>query len=363
MTAYTPEDHLYMTQALRIAERGLFTSMPNPRVGCVIVKDGKVIGEGAHLKAGTPHAEIHALAQAGIEAKGATAYVTLEPCSHHGRTPPCAEALVHAGIKQVIIAMQDPNPLVAGKGVSYLETAGVTVQTGLMQAQAQTLNAGFVSRMTQQRPLVRIKIAASLDGRTALRNGESQWITSQAARADVQQWRARSCAMMTGIGTILGDNPSLTVRAHAIDRQPLTVVVDSHLRMPLDAKVLANPDVLIAYASDTSQKAEQLKEKGVALLHVPNAEGKVCLQSLLAHLASIEVNEVMVEGGDGLNGALMADNLIDTLILYYAPKLMGSDGKGMFGLPELVAMHDTVALEVDDIRQFGQDIRILARRA
>ncbi|MFW5431331.1 MAG: bifunctional diaminohydroxyphosphoribosylaminopyrimidine deaminase/5-amino-6-(5-phosphoribosylamino)uracil reductase RibD [Methylophilaceae bacterium] len=361
MTEFTPDDHLYMTQALRLAEQGLYTSMPNPRVGCVIVKDGVVVGEGAHIKAGTPHAEVHALKQAGQKAKGATAYATLEPCSHHGCTAPCADALVKAGLDKVIIAMQDPNPLVSGQGIALIESAGITVQTGLMQPQAQALNTGFISRMTKQLPLVRSKIAASLDGKTALSNGESKWITSAAARSDVQHWRARSCAMMTGIGTILSDNPSLTVREHNIERQPVSVIVDSQLRIPLDAKVLQNPEVLIAFATDTANKAEQLAAIGISLLCIPNEQGKVCLQSLLSHLASNEVNEVMVEGGDGLNGALMALKCIDELVIYYAPKLMGSDGKGMFAIPTLQSMQDVVDLSVIEVRQFGDDIRVLAR--
>jgi len=360
MTDFMPDDHLYMTQALRLAEQGLYTTMPNPRVGCVIVKAGKVVGKGAHLQAGTPHAEIHALNQAGALAHGATAYVSLEPCSHHGRTPPCAQALIQAGINKVIIAMQDPNPLVAGQGVAMLQAAGIAVSTGLMQQQAHDLNVGFIRRMTQQKPFVRSKIAASLDGRTALSNGVSQWITGAAARQDVQHWRARSCAMLTGIGTILQDNPSLTVREIDINRQPLCVIVDSQLRMPLDAKVLNNPHVLIAYATDAEQKAAQLIAMGASLLCIPNEEGKVCLESLLEHLASNDVNEVMVEGGEGLNGALMALQLIDELIMYYAPKLMGSDGKGMFALPALQAMEEVVSLTVSDVRQFGDDIRVLA---
>jgi diaminohydroxyphosphoribosylaminopyrimidine deaminase / 5-amino-6-(5-phosphoribosylamino)uracil reductase len=356
-------DHTYMTQALRLAEQGLYTTSPNPRVGCVIVNQHQVVGEGFHQKAGEPHAEIHALKQAGHHAKGATAYVTLEPCSHHGRTPPCAEALVQAGVEKVIVAMQDPNPLVSGKGVSYLQSSGITVHTGLMQQQAQALNAGFVARMTKQMPLVRSKLAASLDGRTALSNGKSQWITGAAARTDVQHWRARSCALMTGIGTVLNDNPSLTVRELAVGRQPMTVVVDSNLRIPLDMKLLKNEQVLIAFASDPEQKAKQLAAMGISLLCIPNDQGKVCLKSLLSHLASNEVNEVMVEGGDGLNGALMALKLIDELIIYFAPKLMGSDGKGMFALTPLQSMEHVVALDVTDVRLLGNDIRVIARCA
>jgi diaminohydroxyphosphoribosylaminopyrimidine deaminase / 5-amino-6-(5-phosphoribosylamino)uracil reductase len=361
MTDFTPDDHRYMTQALRLAEQGLYTAMPNPRVGCVIVKEGKVVGEGAHLKAGTPHAEVHALQQAGAAAKGARVYVTLEPCSHHGRTPPCAEALIKAGVATVIMAMQDPNPLVSGQGVAMLQDAGIPVLIGLMQQQALTLNDGFIKRMTHRMPLVRSKIAASLDGKTALSNGASQWITGPAARTDVQHWRARSCAIMTGIGTVLQDNPSLTVREVSIARQPLCVIVDSRLRMPLEAKLLKNPHVLIAFATDAEQKATRLTAMGVGLICIPNEQGKVCLKSLLQHLASIEINEVVVEGGEGLNGALMALKLIDELVIYYAPKLMGSDGKGMFALPALQAMEEVINLDVYDVRQFGSDIRVLAR--
>lgn len=363
MTDFTPDDHLFMAQALRLAQQGLFTTMPNPRVGCVIVKDGKIVGAGAHLRADSPHAEVHALKQAGAMAKGATVYVTLEPCSHHGRTPPCAEAVIKAGVATVIIAMQDPNPLVSGRGSTMLQASGIRVLTGLMQQQAEALNAGFIKRMKHRMPLVRSKIAASLDGQTALSNGISQWITGAAARTDVQQWRAQSCAIMTGIGTILQDNPSLSVRELAIERQPICVIVDSQLRTPLDAKLLSNPQVLIAFATDSQHKAAQLSAMGIGLICIPDAAGKVCLKSLLSHLASIEVNEVMVEGGEGLNGGLMALDLIDEFILYYAPIFMGSIGKGMFALPALQTMEAIVSLDVHDVRQFGSDIRLLAKCA
>jgi diaminohydroxyphosphoribosylaminopyrimidine deaminase / 5-amino-6-(5-phosphoribosylamino)uracil reductase len=361
MTQFTPDDHRFMTQALRLAQQGLYTTMPNPRVGCVVVKDRKVVGEGAHLKAGASHAEVYAIKQAGQNAIDATVYVTLEPCSHHGRTPPCAEALIKAGVSKVIIAMLDPNPLVSGQGVALLQAAGIHVLIGLMQQAAEQLNPGFIRRMTQQMPFVRSKIAASLDGKTALSNGDSQWITGAAARADVQHWRARSCAIMTGIGTVLHDNPSLTVRAFETGRQPLCVIVDSQLRMPLGAALLNNSRVLIAFAVDTENKVAQLTAMGVALLCIPDEAGKVCLNSLLSHLASIEVNEVMIEAGGGLNGALMTLNLIDDLVIYYAPKLMGSEGKGMFAIPALQTMQEVVSLDVYDVRQFGSDIRVLAK--
>lgn len=363
--AFTSQDHFFMTRALQLAEQGLYTTMPNPRVGCVIVIDGPkgkiVIGEGAHLKAGEPHAEVFALRQAGEHANGATAYVTLEPCSHTGRTAPCAQALVDAGIAKVIAAMQDPNPLVAGNGLAYLQSHGIETSVGLMQVQAEALNPGFISRMTKKLPFVRSKIAASLDGKTALNNGESQWITGDAARLDVQHWRARSCAILTGVGTVLADNPSLTVREIEVDRQPLRVIVDSQLRTPLNAKVLQNGRILIAFAVDVEDKADKLFEAGAELLCIPNEHGKVCLKTLLNHLASNEINEVLVEGGEGLNGALLAQKLIDELLIYYAPKLMGGAAKNMFAMPALTAMQQAVDLQILDVRHTGSDIRLRAK--
>jgi len=358
MSNFSTADHTFMAQALRIAERGLYTTMPNPRVGCVIVKDGRIIGEGVHLKAGEPHAEVLALRQAGDKAKGATAYVTLEPCSHHGKTPPCADALIEAKVAKVIAAMQDPNPLVAGQGLARLAGRDIEVASGLMQAQAEALNPGFISRMTKDMPFVRSKIAASLDGKTALSNGASQWITGEAARHDVQRWRARSCAIMTGVGTVLSDNPSLTVREIELERRPLRVVIDSFLRTPLNAKVLQNGRTLIAFAIDAEDKAEKLFEAGAELLCIPNDTGKVCLKTLLSHLASDEINEVLVEGGEGINGALMAHKLIDELIVYYAPKIMGSAAKCMFAMPPFTEMNQALDLQILDVRQFGNDIRL-----
>ena len=352
-----------MALALRLAERGLYTTMPNPRVGCVIVKDGVIVGEGAHVKAGEPHAEVLALRQACERAKGATVYVTLEPCSHFGKTPPCANALVQAGVAKVIAAMQDPNPLVAEQGLARLVAQGIETQSGLMQAQAIELNPGFISRMTNNLPYIRSKIAASLDGKTALSNGESQWITGDAARLDVQHWRARSCAIMTGIGTVLSDNPSLTVRDIELERQPLKIIIDSQLRTPISSKILQSGRTLIAFAIDAEDKAEKLFDAGVELLCIPNNENKVCLKTLLSHLASVEINEVMVEGGEGLNGALLAQNLIDELLIYYAPKIMGSAGKGMFVMPAFTHMNQALNLQILDVRQIGADIRLRAKLA
>lgn len=361
---------MYMTRALQLAEQGLYTTQPNPRVGCVIVKDGKIIGEGAHLKAGEPHAEVFALRQAGEQAKGATLYVTLEPCSHTGRTPPCSQAIVDAGVAKVIAAMQDPNPQVSGSGLAFLESKNIETATGLMEKQAQDLNPGFISRMTRQLPFVRSKIAASLDGKTALNNGASQWITGEAARADVQHWRARSCAILTGAGTVLADDPSMNVRYDSfknapetpmdISLQPMRIIVDSTLKTPPNANILQGGNVLIAFAKASQKKQAQLLTAGAELLCIPNDEGKVCLKTLLSHLASREINEVLVEGGEGLNGALLAQNLIDEFVIYYAPKLMGGAAKSMFAMPALTNMQQTIDLQILDVRQIGADIRIRA---
>lgn len=365
---FTAADHDYMAQALRLAEQGLYSSMPNPRVGCVIVKDGVVIGRGAHLRAGEAHAEVHALRMASAIApekiNGADVYVTLEPCSHHGRTPPCADALVRAGVGRVIAAMQDPNPLVAGRGLAQLAANGIAVASGLMQAQAVELNIGFISRMTRGLPFVRSKIAASLDGRTALANGTSKWITGEAARGDVQRWRARSSAIMTGIDTVLADDPQLDVRdaeLRASGHQPLRVVVDSRLRISPVARVLQGGQTLIGYASDPDAKAETLRQAGAELLQLPDAAGRVCLKSLIQALAQREVNELMVEAGQGLNGTLLQHGLVDELLLYYAPLLMGSAAKAMFAMPELTHMHERIELDILDVRVIGTDIRLRAR--
>ncbi|WP_020168772.1 MULTISPECIES: bifunctional diaminohydroxyphosphoribosylaminopyrimidine deaminase/5-amino-6-(5-phosphoribosylamino)uracil reductase RibD [Methylotenera] len=358
---FTASDHVWMTRALRLAEQGLYTTMPNPRVGCVIVKDGVVVGEGAHLKAGEPHAEVFALRQAGDIAKGATAYVTLEPCSHTGRTPPCAEALVKAGVAKVIAAMVDPNPIVAGSGLAYLQAHNIQVASGLMQDRALALNPGFISRMSRKLPYVRCKIASSLDGKTALNNGNSQWITSEAARLDVQKWRAQSCAILTGIGTVLNDDPAMTVRSLGVERQPLRVIVDSQLRISPQAKILQGGHTLIVFAQDPENKASELLAARAELISLPNQQNKVCLKSLLSHLAHMQINEVLVEGGENLNGALLAQNLIDELLIYYAPKLMGSDAKSLFAMPAFSQMNQAIALDVLELRQIGADIRLRAK--
>jgi len=320
-----------------------------------------LVGEGAHLKAGEPHAEVHALRAAGEQARGATAYVTLEPCSHFGRTPPCADALVNAGVSRVVVAMQDPNPLVAGNGIARLQAQGVAVTVGVCEAQAMALNPGFIQRMTQQRPYVRLKVAASLDGRTALANGDSQWITSAAARKDVHHWRAQSCAIITGIASILKDDSSLTVREVKTARQPLRVIVDSQLRIPVDAKVLQDGNALVAYAQGDSAKLEVLQVMGVRTLQAPNAQGQVDLALLMQALTALPCNEVLIEAGATLNGAFLQSGYVDELLLYYAPKLMGHTARGMFALPELTQMSAVRDLNMLDVRQFGQDLRIQAK--
>jgi diaminohydroxyphosphoribosylaminopyrimidine deaminase/5-amino-6-(5-phosphoribosylamino)uracil reductase len=358
---FSATDHTYMAQALRLAEQGLYSTSPNPRVGCVIARAGKVVGEGWHQRAGTPHAEVHALQQAGAQARSATVYVTLEPCSHHGRTPPCADALIAAGVTRVVAAMHDPNPQVAGRGLARLQAAGIAVECGLMEETARELNIGFVSRMTRGRPWLRLKAAASMDGKTALSNGVSQWITGPAARQDVQQWRARSCAMLTGIGTVLADDPQMNVRAIETPRQPLRVVVDSQLHTPPGAKILAGGGVLIASAIEDPAKIQTLRDAGAEVTVLTGNDGRVDLARLMSLLAQREVNELMVEAGATLNGALLAAGLVDELVLYLAPLLMGDAARGLFAFPALSRMDECKKLALRDVRQVGTDMRVIAR--
>ena len=362
VVASATRDAQFMARALQLARRGLFTTEPNPRVGCVIVKDGLVVGTGWHERAGEPHAEIHALKTAGERARGATAYVTLEPCCHQGRTPPCTRALIEAGITRVVAAMADPNPQVAGKGMEALRQARIDVETGLMQTQAEALNPGFISRMRRGRPYVLAKLAVSLDGRTALAQGESRWITGAAARADVQALRARSSAIVTGIGSVLADDPSLNVREFDIGRQPLRVVVDSTLRMPATAKMLNLPgSTLVVTARQHAEAADRLLAAGAEVLYLPAADGRVDLPGLMGHLAAREVNELMVEAGARLCGALLAAGLIDEIVIYYAPHILGSTAHGMFTIPGLDNMQQRHALKIQDVRAMGDDWRVTAR--
>jgi len=354
-------DSRWMAHALQLAERGLYSTSPNPRVGCVLVKNGERVGEGWHVRAGEPHAEVLALHAAGNRSHGATAYVTLEPCSHHGRTPPCADALIAAGVARVVAAMQDPNPLVAGQGLERLRAAGIKVEFGLMEAAAHELNIGFVTRMKHGRPWVRSKIAASLDGRTALANGTSQWITGAAARQDVQHWRARSCVILTGIGTALADDPQLNVRSIQTTRQPLRALVDESLRLPLQAKLLQQPGLTVYSAVDDGAKIAALEQAGARVCVLPGAAGQVDLAAVLRDLAAQGANEVLVEAGSKLNGGLLAADLVDELVLYYAPQLLGDAARGMARLGELTDLAQRVDLAWRDLRQVGDDLRIVTR--
>ncbi|HSD96745.1 MAG TPA: bifunctional diaminohydroxyphosphoribosylaminopyrimidine deaminase/5-amino-6-(5-phosphoribosylamino)uracil reductase RibD [Sulfuricaulis sp.] len=362
MTTSAADAH-FMARALQLARRGMYTTDPNPRVGCVIVKDGKIIGEGWHERAGEPHAEVNALNQAGkIQAHSAGVYLTLEPCCHQGRTPPCTQVLIKAGVTRVVAAMRDPNPQVAGKGVKELESHGIRVDVGLMEKEAETLNPGFVSRMKRGRPYVRVKLAASADGRTALANGESKWITGEAARADVQKWRARSSAILTGVGTVLADDPLLNVRDIKTGRQPLRVVVDSRLRMPVTARILRGAGkTLVITASQDMALTEKLKKAGADIADMPTQQKSVDLGRLMKHLAWLEMNEVLVEAGATLCGALLRANLVDELVLYYAPQIMGNNERGMFALTPLARMADRVNLDITDVRPIGKDWRVIAR--
>ncbi|WP_256376426.1 bifunctional diaminohydroxyphosphoribosylaminopyrimidine deaminase/5-amino-6-(5-phosphoribosylamino)uracil reductase RibD [Uliginosibacterium sp. TH139] len=355
---FQPEDERFMARALELAARGLYTTMPNPRVGCVIVREGKIVGEGWHERAGEAHAEVHALRQAGALANGATAYVTLEPCSHFGRTPPCAQALINSGVRHVVCAMQDPNPLVAGRGLQGLREAGIETRCGLFENQARQLNEGFVARMERGRPWLRIKSAASLDGRTALANGVSQWITSPEARLDGQHWRARSCAILTGIGTVLADAPRLTVRDIELVRQPLRIIVDSQLRCPPDAAVLADGRALIVTCCADVTRHDDFTSQGVEVLQLPGADNQVDLSALLRELGRRGINEVITEAGAQLNGALITAGLADALLLYLAPNLLGSGSRGMFDLPALATLTEAPRLTINSLEPIGPDLRI-----
>ncbi|HIO91663.1 MAG TPA: bifunctional diaminohydroxyphosphoribosylaminopyrimidine deaminase/5-amino-6-(5-phosphoribosylamino)uracil reductase RibD [Leucothrix mucor] len=358
-----------MARAIELAKKGLYTTHPNPRVGCVIVKNDQVIGEGYHQRTGQPHAEVLALQNAGIDAKGATAYVTLEPCSHTGRTPPCADGLLDARISRVVVAMQDPNPLVSGNGIKKLRDAGVDVVVGVLEQQAQDLNKGFIKRMQQGLPWVRVKMAMSLDGRTAMASGESQWITASDARLDVQKYRASADAILTGQGTLLADDPSLNVRLSAEEleiegkvRQPVRVVLDEDLKMSSQSKMLSlEGDTWVYTLSDDANKKQQLESAGAKIINgTVNTEHYLQLKNILKDMAKREINEVHVEAGQTLTGALLQEGLVDELIIYMAPTLMGSDARGLFNLPLLESMQDRIHLDIKDIRAIGRDWRIIA---
>lgn len=371
MPEWSAADRSWMSRALMLAERGLYTTEPNPRVGCVLVVDGEVVGEGWHVRAGEGHAEVNALAQAGERARGATAYVTLEPCSHFGKTPPCADALIKAGVARMVAAMQDPNPQVAGNGLQRLREAGIEVECGLLEDQARALNPGFIKRMQQGLPWVRVKLAMSLDGRTAMASGESKWITGPAARADVQRLRARSGAVVSGADSVLLDDSALTVRASelglpqdeaaaAAERQPLRVLIDSLRRVPLEQRFFREAGPTLVISTSAEQAADDYLAVGSELLAVPGADGKVDLHAVLRTLAERGCNEVLVEAGAGLSGAFWRAGLVDELIVYMAPRLLGSQARPLMQLP-FESMSEAMDVAVTDMRAIGQDWRITAR--
>lgn len=358
------DDHRFMAQAIELARRSWYTTHPNPRVGCVIVKDGRVVGEGFHAIAGEAHAEVAALESAGTKARNATAYVTLEPCSHHGRTPPCAEALVRAGIRRVVAAMVDPNPRVAGEGLDRLRAEGVQVEEGLLGFAARDLNAGFIQRMTEGRPRVRVKLATSLDGRTAMASGESKWITSEAARTDVHRLRAESSAIVTGIGTVLADDPSLTARMPGVTRQPERIVLDSTLRMPTSAKMLSLAGVTRIFTSSrNAERRAALEDAGAVVEALPDdGSGNLLLEAVLARLGELEHNELLVEAGARLAGQFLERKLAEQLIIYQAPVLLGDEAKPLVEMPGLERLADRLEYRMRDARAIGEDLRLTFTR-
>ena len=364
---FSAADLGFMQHALVLAERGLYSTTPNPRVGCVLAHDDAIVGEGWHERAGEAHAEIHALAAAGAKARGATAYVTLEPCAHHGRTPPCAEALIAAGIRRVVVAMTDPNPQVAGRGLEMLRAAGIATAEGLLAVEAHELNIGFIARMTRGRPWLRLKIAASLDGRTALKNGQSQWITGAAARQDGHRFRARACALLTGIGTVAGDDPQLNARGVYAEsetaRQPLKIILDNRLELSPDARLFADgAPVLVISALDDKARAQPLLDKGAEWLCLPDATGNIDLAQLMQELGRRGLNEIHGEAGATLNGAFIAAGLADELLVYLAPCLLGASARPLAVLPELENLTERWSFGLHGCERIGHDARILCRR-
>ncbi len=356
MTAFSAFDHAMMRRALALAERGLYTATPNPRVGCVLTQGETVIGEGWHEKAGGPHAEAVALQNAGERARGATAYVNLEPCNHYGRTPPCSRALIDAGVARVVVALRDPNPP-AARGGEALAAAGIRFEHGLTANEARELNIGFFSRVERARPWVRLKAAATLDGRTALANGVSQWITGPEARRDAHRWRARACAILTGIGTVKADDPQLTVREIETPRQPLRVVVDSRLETPPAARILKGEPILLFAAKDGKAPAN------AEVVVLPNAQGKVELPRMLEELARRGINELHVEAGFKLNGSLVREGCVDEFLVYLNPSFLGDGAQGMLDLPAFASLQDRVRLRIVSLDRLGDDLRLVARPA
>jgi len=364
----TDFDRFAMNRALALAARGLETTHPNPRVGCVIAYGTKIIGEGWHERAGEAHAEaaaLESLRKAGLSSSGTTAYVTLEPCSHHGRTPPCADALIAGGVSRVVYAVQDPNPEVSGRGAEALRQAGIAVESGLMEAEAVDLNIGFMKRMTYGRPWVRLKLAMSLDGRTALSNGASQWITGEASRTDVQHWRARSSAVLTGVGTVLADDPRLNVRL-APEKpedepwQPMRVVLDTRLRTPTDSRLFDTGGEVLILTEDATRGAK-FAELGVSVEAIPASAGRLDLVAAIDRMGELEVNELLVEAGPTLSGELLRQGLVDEMLLYVAPKLLGPQGFPLVDLPELGDLQDALGFTVVGVQRLEDDLRLRLR--
>ncbi|MDJ0655305.1 MAG: bifunctional diaminohydroxyphosphoribosylaminopyrimidine deaminase/5-amino-6-(5-phosphoribosylamino)uracil reductase RibD [Xanthomonadales bacterium] len=361
-----PEDLQYMQRALQLARKGLYTTHPNPRVGCVLVRGGEVVSEGWHERAGESHAEVMAVDRAGSGARGATAYVTLEPCAHHGRTPPCADALIGAGVSRVVAATEDPYPSVAGQGLARLRQKGIEVACGLLENQARVLNQGFFSRLQRGRPWLRVKLAASLDGATALESGDSKWITGEDARRDVQHWRGQASAIMTGVGTVLADDPRLSVRLPGVQRTNRCVVLDSRWRLPPRARLLSQVDEVFwvgmqshpvpAWANDKADRRAVITP-----LPAPAGAGGIDLHWLMAELARREINEIQVEAGETLAGHLLIQGLVDELLLYMAPLVLGASSRGLFGIPALESMDQRINLQWVEQRRVGSDLRLRLR--
>jgi len=350
-----------MSEALLLAKKRDGRVRPNPSVGAIVVKDGKIVGKGFHEISGKDHAEVVALKDAGSLAKNADLFVTLEPCNHQGKTPPCTNAIISAGISNVYIAMKDPNPLVNGLGIDYLKDNGINVTSGVMEEEAKKLNLGFQNRMLKSKPYIRSKIAMSADGKTSLFNGQSQWITSEASRIDVQKWRLKSCAILTGKGTINSDNPVLSIRNISPNEQPLRMILDSHLRVKVESKILQQSNVIVIYGKDENSNLTKLRKTKAEFIKMPLLDNKINLLELMAYLNKLEINELWVEAGPDLNGELLKFGLLDELITYTAPYIMGGNANSMFNAPILNDMKDKIKLSVLDRRNIGEDIRIQAR--
>tara|TARA_B110000003_G_scaffold142110_2_gene143477 strand:+ start:2713 stop:3786 length:1074 start_codon:yes stop_codon:yes gene_type:complete len=347
-----------MSQALALAKKSEALARPNPSVGAIVVKNKKKVGEGSHKAAGNDHAEVIALKNAGKLSKGADLYITLEPCNHQGKTPPCTNSIISAGISNVYIAMKDPNPLVNGLGIEHLKNNGINVFSGIMEEEAKKLNLGFQNRMTKSRPYIRSKIAMSFDGKTSLFNGQSQWITSEASRADVQKWRLKSCAILTGKGTVNSDNPNLSIRTLSLNHQPLRIILDSYLGIKINSKILQQNNVIVFYGVDQCSNLIKLKKTKAKFIKISLLNNKINLEELMTYLNNLEINELWVEAGPNLNGELLKLGLLDELITYTAPYIIGGNANSMFNAPILETMKDKIKVSVFDLRSIGEDIRI-----